>query len=241
MKPVKKDKEARKLIRKKTKAWFRDAPIDDRDRALINAQHVSFVEYGQASYLRKVYHLKRGQQTFNEHTWTVENDLICKSLVESAGATLVGFPTGPARPNEYASMTINVNIKCPAGGEFKWGFLSTQPGYIRIFKGPAITCKDHPWDAMILRDCCPNTDSMIGTTEISSHKWDILLMKMCEDFDYPWVVIAIKDSGPASDKPQHSCLDTDHCGCVFEAPCPPSQSTSTQLPAEGSADPMAVD
>ena len=36
---------------------------------------------------------------------------------------------------------------------------------------------------MILRDCTANTDRMIANEEISSRKWDILAMKMSEDYD----------------------------------------------------------
>ena len=42
------------MIRDDPGMWFRDTVIDDRDRALLSAERVSFVEYSQASYLRKI-------------------------------------------------------------------------------------------------------------------------------------------------------------------------------------------
>ena len=78
---------------------------------------------------------------------------------------------------------MNVNVKGAPGAGFDWGYLSTRPANIRIFKGPPQTCDLHPWDAMILRDCTTNTDTLNGLEYIASRKWDILVMKMCEDYD----------------------------------------------------------
>lgn len=61
--------------------------------------------------------------------------------------------------------------------------MGTRLPKVRIFKGPVESCSLHPWDAMILRDCHPNTDRLIGTKEVQSRTWDMLLMKMCEDYD----------------------------------------------------------
>ena len=83
--------------------------------------------------------------------------------------------------NKY--ILVNVNIKGTLGSGFDWGFLSTRPENMRIFKGPPETCSAHPWDAMILRDCTSNTDTLSSIESMSSRKWDILCMKMCEDYD----------------------------------------------------------
>ena len=66
---------------------------------------------------------------------------------------------------------------------FQWVELTTSPGKTRIFRSPPEFRKPHPWDAMILRDCHASTDGMIGVESINSRYWDILLVKMCEDFD----------------------------------------------------------
>ncbi len=84
---------------------------------------------------------------------------------------------------------VNVNVTARPGHGFAWGFLSTRPSNIRIFKGPPETCADHPWDAIILRDCTPNTDNLIEVESISSRKWDVLCMKMCEDYDCKLLVV----------------------------------------------------
>ena len=61
--------------------------------------------------------------------------------------------------------------------------MSGLPEHIRIFEGPTSTCPDHPWHAMIIRDAIAMTESLTAVDALASRKWDILLMKMCEDFD----------------------------------------------------------
>ena len=36
---------------------------------------------------------------------------------------------------------------------------------------------------MILRDCTPNSSGMDEVEEVNKYCWDLLLMKMCEDYD----------------------------------------------------------
>ena len=83
---------------------------------------------------------------------------------------------------------VNVNVVgTPLSGFYgDWGFLSTHPSNIRLFKGPRSTCQDHPWDAMILRDCIASSDNLWKIERVGSRKWDILAMKMCEDHDCKW-------------------------------------------------------
>lgn len=45
---------ARCMLRSDTEAWFRDEPIDQRDRDLINAAHVEWLDYTQGSFVRKI-------------------------------------------------------------------------------------------------------------------------------------------------------------------------------------------
>ena len=143
--------------------------------------------------------MKAGEE-FKQIEWKVEEDVECKQMIASAGGKLIGFDLAPLNETHWASMTINVNISAPPGQPFQWGFLSTSPKNIRIFKGPADTCEYvltkssatnlltmvdslHPWDAMILRDCTTNTSSLHAVGKVSRRKWDILLIKCCEDFD----------------------------------------------------------
>ena len=95
------------------------------------------------------------------------------------GMYLLGLPD----KHHSNSTVVNVNIEGSSSAGFIWGYLSTRPSNIRIFKGPQDTYELHPWDAMILRDCTPNTGSLYALDSISSHKWDILVMKMCEDYN----------------------------------------------------------
>ncbi|KAI1618636.1 origin recognition complex subunit 4 [Exophiala viscosa] len=187
---------ARCLLRMKPGDWLGEGPIEKRDKDLLDAESVSFLDYNRGSYLRKIYHMKAGEK-FDMTNWTVENDETCKELVRSAGGHLYGYGITTSPAIHWASVTVNVNISGTPGSGFNWGYLSTRPANIRIFKGPAHTCALHPWDAMILRDCTPNTDNLSNIKSIESRKWDILCMKMCEDYDYPWVVVAVKDAGTA--------------------------------------------
>lgn len=82
---------------------------------------------------------------------------------------------------------VNVNVQGTRSADFDWGYLSTRPSNIRIFKGPPESCHIHLWDAMILRDCTPNTDTLSEVESIASRKWDILVMKMCEDYDREYI------------------------------------------------------
>ncbi|KAH9909288.1 hypothetical protein F4778DRAFT_793299 [Xylariomycetidae sp. FL2044] len=188
------------LMRTNPELWFRGQTIEDRDRVLLTADPVWFVEYTQRSYLRKLYHMKAGQP-FGMTDWTVENDLKCKKMVGQAGGALVGYNMNTESSIDWASMTVNVSIAVPhdVGMDTTWGFLSTRPSKTRIFKGPPETCPFHAWDAMILRDCTTNTDSLTVVESIASRKWDILLMKMCEDYDSPWIVMAVKDAGSSAE------------------------------------------
>ncbi|KAI3325933.1 hypothetical protein HD806DRAFT_552322 [Xylariaceae sp. AK1471] len=194
------------MMRETPEKWLRHLEVDDRDIALLNAACVPWVDYGARSYLRKMYTLEQGENLFKEVNWHVENDEHCKKIVAEAGGILVGFAFGPPAPSNWKSMKVVVNINVPltAGLECTWGLMGTQPTKVRIFKGPSDTCENHPWDAMILRDCRPTTEGFLDTSAISSQKWDMLLMKMCEDYDYPWVVVAVNDAGPDTDPP---------CGC----------------------------
>ncbi|KAK0124536.1 hypothetical protein ONS95_009485 [Cadophora gregata] len=213
--PMHKWEAARCKMRTDPSAWFRDSPIENRDLDLLNAYPVSFVDYDKTSFLRKVYHMKAGEK-WKQTEWQVEEDVECKQMIASAGGKLVGFDFPPSDKTHWAFMTINVSITAPPGQGFEWGFLSTTPTNIRIFKGPASTCDLHPWDAMILRDCTTNTSVLNTIGKVARRKWDILLMKCCEDFDHPWVVTTVLDAGAFDPKTSHRCLDTSVCGCIFK-------------------------
>ncbi|KAK8138071.1 aaa family atpase protein [Apiospora sp. TS-2023a] len=202
------------MMRVRPMDWLRQGPIDVRDEQLINANAVSFVTHGSMSYVRKLYYRKAGDLKFYESNWTVENNQTCMDIVAQMGGNVAGFESGAANGavGDLSYALVNVNITAPPNQGTGWGYLSTRAENVRIFRGPRDTCPDHPWDAMILRDCTANTDNLIAKEEISSRKWDILAMKMCEDYDAPWLVVAVRDSGAASDAYNPGLPDCQ-CSC----------------------------
>ncbi|KAI0156770.1 hypothetical protein GGR57DRAFT_501158 [Xylariaceae sp. FL1272] len=198
---------ARCMMRSHPQDWFRDQDVDTRDRALLDAEFLPFVQYNQASYVRKMYTMKEGDHLFQDVKWNVENDVNCKKIVAQAGGKLIGFPYGEIGSGNWKSIKIGVNIEVPkpAGLYFKWGIMGAKPSNVRIFRGPDRTCPDHPWDAMILRDCVASTDNFIRCPDIGTRKWDILAMKMCEDFDSPWILVAMRDVGAYNPEECTSC------------------------------------
>ncbi|KAI0136737.1 hypothetical protein BJ170DRAFT_603009 [Xylariales sp. AK1849] len=202
---------ALRMIRVKSKIWFKSHAVDDRDRALLDAEPVSFMDYTQRNYVCNISHVEKGEH-LGETDWTIDADKSCMEMVSSAGGAFTGFKLNPC-PTNFVSMTVNVHIQGPPGANFDDGYLSTQPRHIRVFEGPRKDCPCHPWHAMILRDCTTNSHSLHLVEDIASRKWDILAVSMC-DHDNHWVVIAIRDAGPEAEKVRDGrpgeCRD---CGC----------------------------
>ncbi|KAG6362697.1 hypothetical protein INS49_007790 [Diaporthe citri] len=198
-----------KLLRDDPSQWFRGTQVDDRDLALINADPVPWIDIGQQSYLKHVHH-KLKDQPFKTTHWTVENDKALRGMISEVGA---GFNGGAKPPvhlpaRDWESMMVNVTITGNIAPGVTWGLLSGRPSKARVLAGPCSTCTAHPWDIMILRDFHTNTSGLDQVSSIASRQFDILLMKMCEDMDYPWVVLAVKDSGPWNPQP---CSSNGHC------------------------------
>ncbi|EXJ72326.1 uncharacterized protein A1O5_04830 [Cladophialophora psammophila CBS 110553] len=191
------------LLRNNPSAWFRDATIGTVCCWLPSQLHSSTTVK---------YHMVAGE-SFQSTNWMVEDDDACKELVRSAGARLYGVDNGPCPSVHWTSVKVNVNISGTPGSGFLWGSLSPRPDNIRIFKEPADACALHGCEAMILRDCTASTDMLIGIDSIAERTWDILCMKMSEDYDYPWMAVAVKDAGPLPD------LDSDSCGCQDPSAC----------------------
>ncbi|KAI1380952.1 hypothetical protein F4677DRAFT_441282 [Hypoxylon crocopeplum] len=191
------------MICEQPQLWLGDVPVCPRDQALFDAVPVDFVNYCQNSFLILIAHLKRGEEDGGvlQTKWTCENDVACKHMVTQAGGGAVGLQQDVELHPEFdwlhMMVTVNLKIHPAADLGIAGGQLSSPPAKIRIFRGPERTCHVHPWDAMILYDCAPRTDGLKRVQRIASRKWDILLMKMCEDFDFPWVVVSIRDSGPS--------------------------------------------
>lgn len=77
--------------------------------------------------------MKTGED-FKQTDWVVEKDNKLKKLILPAGGKLVGYNFSSAAPIPWASVTVNVNIAAAPGQGFYWGYLSTSPRNIRIFK-----------------------------------------------------------------------------------------------------------
>ncbi|ROW06322.1 hypothetical protein VPNG_07495 [Cytospora leucostoma] len=170
------------LLREQPELWFRGEPADDRDVALINAVPMPWVDIGPQSYLKHIHH-KIKDQPIKTTMWTVENDGICRSMIAQAGCRLSGFakPTLPAP--EWEHMMINVSIAGNISPWCDWGMLSGRSIKTHLLAGPPSICPTHPWDIMLLHDFHTNLATMDAIESISSRKYDVLLMKMCEDFD----------------------------------------------------------
>ncbi|KAK7755523.1 hypothetical protein SLS62_002455 [Diatrype stigma] len=192
------------LIRKTPEAWFRGSPVDARDRALINAEPVLFVAYTSGSFLRKI------------SEWRVETEEACQKMVAEAGGRLIGFDPDLSNPTRWSSMAVHVNITGRPFAGLDWGYLTAKPANIRIFRCPpekVEPCEkhgEHGWDAMTLRDCYTTTDGIRDIDSIASRFWDILLIKMWEDFDHPWLVAAVKDAGPFTEEDCRACSCLHH-------------------------------
>lgn len=82
----------------------------------------------------------------------------------------------------YLRVTVSVCIAGDIASGVTWGLLSGRPSKTRVLAGPCDTCPEHPRDIIILRDFHTNTSSLNQVVSIASRQFDILLMKMCEDF-----------------------------------------------------------
>ncbi|KAI3334165.1 hypothetical protein F4824DRAFT_502240 [Ustulina deusta] len=208
---------ALRMMREAPEKWFQhlQALLSTRDGMIYIQVFLSTAMLRAESRPPLKWTLKQDKQLFEDVAWKVENDENCKKIVAEAGGTLVGFSLEPVAPSKWKSIKVAVNINVPRTVDLgcTWGVLGTQPAKIRIFKGPKETCEKHPWDAMILRDCRAQTDGFMSISGIISRKWDILLMKMCEDYDYPWVVVAMKDSGLDTDA-QMSASHRPHAAAI---------------------------
>lgn len=54
-----KARKALRMISSKPELWFKDATFDERDKALLSARPVRFVDYEKGSFLRKIVSITR--------------------------------------------------------------------------------------------------------------------------------------------------------------------------------------
>ncbi|KAI2639024.1 hypothetical protein GGS26DRAFT_587795 [Hypomontagnella submonticulosa] len=207
---------ARRLITDRPHLWLGPFPISERDLLLTRSPNVSFLEYDRSCYAAKLCHYYNFQKYEDDAplqttSWDFRNDFTCKQMVAEAGGEVVGFPGITRNPNyNWYHAKIDVKFSIPTASVMSseynvpWGILTTLATNARIFRGPVQETCRHGWDAMILYDCVASTEGPLRDCErIASRKWDILLMKMCNDYQFPFIVVAIRDSGPVHEAQNH--------------------------------------
>ncbi|KAL7623061.1 hypothetical protein AAE478_006740 [Parahypoxylon ruwenzoriense] len=173
--------------------WY---PLDARDHALLTAQPADWVRYGfRHSFIRRLNYRQPGMAPRVQGTeWTESNNDSCMRLVAQAGGELSGFADFRVPEFVWESMLIRIRVAPAPSSTPRSPFntLVTLPSNIRIYRGPNAVCPNHHWDAMIVRNCLA-TDDLGDDPNISSSRWDVLLMKVCPRFEHPWFVINVRE------------------------------------------------
>ncbi|KAI4860191.1 hypothetical protein F4820DRAFT_465951 [Hypoxylon rubiginosum] len=191
--------------------WLGSSQIFPRDLQLIHAQPVEFLDKSQKerfSHLRNLVYKKRDEENTSVVLgWTRESDGSCEAAVLQGGGTIHPQKEDSDEFNLCVGekLQVQINFLPGSGTPFDWGFLSCVPAKTRIFRGPSQTCKEDPWDAMILYDCVVSPGAFHNVQRIATRKWDILLLKVCDkDFTHPWLVVNMRDTGAAEQLgPEH--------------------------------------
>ncbi|KAI1453534.1 hypothetical protein F4805DRAFT_461637 [Annulohypoxylon moriforme] len=192
--------------------WAGNA-FDFRDNSLLYGLSADFLDYSRHTgtcHLAKIVHFKRGEDLTPEAQtyWNSENDNLCKAMVSRCGGKVHGFSRlkWTAYPEKLKELhtRVDVQIMLPTIAMIRynvaWGILSTRSDKVQIYRGPKTFTPKHPWDAMVLHDCTANYEGELWKApEIASRRWDILLMKMGSEYDYPWLPVTIRDAGPFQD------------------------------------------
>ncbi|KAI1778399.1 hypothetical protein F4818DRAFT_438564 [Hypoxylon cercidicola] len=196
---------ARMLMKHDPTLWFGDSEVSPRDVELINAQPVDFLDFTLKEHfphLHNVFYTNLDEETTSVvMDWTRDNDELCKAMVWHAGGSIFPLQQQPVSFLRVAErLQVQLNFHSGAHIPCDSGFLSCVPFRTRIFKGPIQTDQVDPWDAMILYDCGVSSEDLSYVENIATRKWDLLLMKLSDkDFTHPWIVVNMRDSGPAED------------------------------------------
>ncbi|KAI1104465.1 hypothetical protein F4804DRAFT_332233 [Jackrogersella minutella] len=195
------------LVKQDPEVWF-GPTIDPRDHSLIYCDPVDFVDFNKSSYLAKIGHYEPGEETKPMHQtiWTFDGDAECKAMIAHCGGKFYPFKPPPPSQTDYElhmkgefDVKISVPTKSVARYGAGWGILSARPRDVRIMMGleafyPGCICH-----AMVLRDCTASEEGHLKRTEIGTRKWDILLMRIAGQCVFPWIPVAIRDSGSAAE------------------------------------------
>ncbi|KAI1418590.1 hypothetical protein F5Y13DRAFT_184231 [Hypoxylon sp. FL1857] len=203
---------SKSLIKRRPHLWFGTSPISPRDHELISCDDTSFAECGfpGASPLCSVSHLKQGEtnDVMHQTCWTCENDMACKTMVAQAGGSVSGFPELASLPAWYQfhmKVEVKVTISMTSRSELvvPCGLFSTRPTKIRTLQVPSHIpghiCPFSPPEVMIMYDCTSSSESFRKHPFIASRKWDVLLMKIYENYEFPWTIVSIVDSGSSDE------------------------------------------
>ncbi|KAI0853161.1 hypothetical protein F5Y00DRAFT_257819 [Daldinia vernicosa] len=176
--------------------WMGFEPCSRRDLELFNCSPVDFVGYDHTSYLRKI----------TTMTWEVKVRSGKELFVTNEEQIRIneGLPKGcfftPGRRNKEPHVKITIPVDKRGTFNATTGFLCSMWSKLKFLKGPHESNSTCAWDAMIIYDCTASSEGTLrGCPQIATRKWDILLMKVGDDYEYPWLVAAIKDSGAYTD------------------------------------------
>ncbi|KAI0386711.1 hypothetical protein F5Y04DRAFT_275162 [Hypomontagnella monticulosa] len=201
--------DARAMINEQPQLWLgNSSSISGRDRSLFCSRQLDFLGYDKTCYAAKICHYFNFQKYEDDAPiqvtpWTCADDITCKEMVAEAGGEVVGFPTISRNPNpNWFHAKIDVKFTIPTRSvlfnrdNVCWGIFTALATNARIYRGPMMQACSHRWDAMILYDCVASPEGpLTESSRIGSRKWDILLIKICEDNEFPFIVVAIRDSG----------------------------------------------
>lgn len=228
---------------------FTDMPLDERDLALIHAPAVPDVLYNKQSIMSHLFlwddtvpvvltgHASSPPQRIN---WEWDNDAACRRALAGAGQLLHGFDssaTVPRPPELRKPLMVKIKVAGTPSSGFEWGILTangTEPGDIRIFKGPDYNCpcrgpdchnKDVTLDGMIIRNAVASSHSLYRSSlDRVDRAWDVLLVKGVE-LNSPWLICAMREVAEPGGRKIYKirqgsngvwgsdhCTGTDGCG-----------------------------
>ncbi|KAI1211610.1 uncharacterized protein F4807DRAFT_396161 [Annulohypoxylon truncatum] len=197
----------RNKLRRYPQYWAGD-PFGLRDSNLLygtSADFIDITKYMGTCHLARIAFLKPGEDIMRDSKiqWTSENDNLCKMIVSRCGGKANGLPISQdlvypqALKKHHVKVDVKIVLSSFAATRYgvSWGTLSTRADKIQIFKGPEAFTPRHSWDAMIMHDCTVTGEGDLCESDaIASWKWDILLMKMSDDYSFPWLPVSIREA-----------------------------------------------
>ncbi|KAI6089901.1 hypothetical protein F4821DRAFT_256470 [Hypoxylon rubiginosum] len=184
--------------------WFGDM-MSSRLWSLITSPLPTFLDYSlreKFPFLDTITYQDLSKvDTFVHTDWSRQNDELCELAFARGGATVIGYARlmdDAAFQRAGTRLRVQIDIHPNSGIPCSWGNLWSPLSNALLARGPPQTCPDYPWDAMVIYDCEVCSTDLSNVPEIAGYKWDILLLKNCdEEFQYPWHVVKMR-SAPIS-------------------------------------------